>query len=1040
MKKVLVIGSGPIIIGQAAEFDYSGSQALGVLKEMNIKSVLINPNPATIMTDKAIADTVYMEPLDLDTIKRIIIKENPCGILSSFGGQSALNIAKDLASDGFLDKHEIKLLGCNLDAIKDAEDRFLFRNKMIEIGINVADGKIVEDIDEGVKYANIEGYPLIIRPAYTLGGAGGGFVHNESELRQTLKSGINQSQIGQCLLEKSIKGHSEIEFEIIRDSNGNCISVCHMENIDPVGIHTGESIVICPIQSLSDKEIQKLRSLSFEIVSSLKIIGACNVQLAYDKYNSKSYVIEVNPRVSRSSALASKATGYPIAKIAAKIALGQTLDKIKNPITKDTYASFEPAIDYVITKLPSWPFNKFKHANNTLGTQMKSTGETMAIGRNFTQSFLKALRSIEDEKSLNYLNCFKDTDTNELLDSLKRHTSYWYLELMELIRRKIGIETLQRITKLDPYFLYQFEKIIGFENEIRIQKILNAKMLTKFKNYGFTNEDIKNLNPIFKNIETELQDYNINPIVKCVDTCAAEFESTTPYYYQSYGAECENIKTDNNIVVIGSGPIRIGQGIEFDYSCVHALIELKKQGFTTIMINNNPETCSTDFSMSDKLYFEPLYHEDVINILKREKPKGVLVQFGGQTAINLSKRIEQAGFKLLGISSKTIDLCEDRKQFDTFLDKLKINRPKANSIEKVSDLENFNLDFPVMARPSFVIGGMDMKIIFDINELKEYIGEFNHINSPILVDEYIKGKEIEVDAITDSKEVFIPAILEHIERAGVHSGDSICVYPPQNLYKEVIDEVKNVTKKIALGLGLKGVINIQFTYKKGKLYVLEVNPRASRTVPFISKVTDVNIASLATQMMLGLDLNLNELKPKSNRIAVKVPVFSFSKLKGLEPSLGPIMKSTGEVMGIDTNFEDALHKGLKASGIKLPSYGKVLMTISDRYKDESVQIAKDLCKHGFKIYATKGTHENLINNQIDSVLVKKENDHLISLIKNKKVSMVINTLSKSKHSNSDGFKIRTAAIDEDIPCFTSIDTIANVLKIYDRKLTMVMEL
>lgn len=1044
IKKVLVIGSGPIVIGQAAEFDYSGSQALQILKSYGIETVLINPNPATIMTDESMADHIYLEPLTLEFVKKIIIKENPDGVLASFGGQTALNLAKELVESNFLKRENCELLGSSIEAIILSEDRFLFREKMISENINVPSGLIIANIDDGVNWAETNGYPVIIRPAYTLGGSGGGIANNKIELQKILKRGLRLSTIGQCLIESSIKGLKEIEFEIIRDHNDNCVSICHMENIDPVGIHTGESIVIAPIQSLTDKEIQQLRTLCFKVVRSLNIIGACNVQLAQDPDSSEYFVIEANPRVSRSSALASKATGYPIAKISTHVSLGKSLDEIINPITGKTFASFEPTLDYVICKIPRWPFDKFKTANRSLSTQMKSTGEVMSIGRTFEEAFLKGLRSLELKNATEYYQSFNHRKTDELILDLKKHTDNWFLELMELFRRDLTIEKAHEITEIDPYFLYRIQSIILKEKELANLKDLNRDTLYLLKKSGFTNKAISYFSNIsIYEIQLLLEKYSIKPVIKSVDSCAAEFEAITPYYYQTYDQESDAVQSLNKkVIILGSGPIRIGQGIEFDYSCVHSILAAKEMGFETVMINNNPETCSTDFSLSDRLYFEPLDTEDVINILKFEKPTGVIVQFGGQTAINLAADIEMAGFKILGTNLENINQAENRSDFEALLDHLTIRRPKACLLRSINDLTDClkKITFPVIARPSYVLGGMQMEVLYNRDELEQYLKMDLEISNekPILIDEYIKGKEIEVDAISDGEEVFIPGIMEHIERAGIHSGDSISVYPPQNLYPEVIKEVTETTIKIARALKIKGILNIQFTYKKGELYILEVNPRASRTVPFLSKMTKIPMANIATQIILGRKLKdfgyQTEVAPTPDFVSVKVPVFSFDKLSDVEPALGPEMKSTGEAIGVGPKLEIALYKGLLAQGIKLPETGRVLLTISDRYKKDIVEIAEAFSNLGFKIVATSGTaiflNEQTNIGVLEVSKIEESEYSLINMINDKKVDLIINTLSKDKKSNTDGFKMRRAALENNIPCFTSLDTVNAILKIY----------
>ncbi len=1039
-RKILVIGSGPIVIGQAAEFDYSGSQALQILKEEGISTVLVNPNPATIMTDKDMADKVYLEPLDVETLKKIIIKESPTGILSSFGGQTALNLSKKLAESGFLERENVRLLGSDLKSIKYAEDRFLFREKMIEMGVPVPPGIIVSNLEQAKEYAAKEGFPLIVRPAYTLGGSGGGLVNNLEDFLTVLSRGLDLSSIGQCLVERSIKGLKEIEFEVIRDREDNSLAICHMENIDPVGIHTGESIVVAPIQSLADTEIQFLRTMSLKIVSELNIIGACNVQLAHCSDTNQSYVIEVNPRVSRSSALASKATGYPIAKVATHVALDKTIDKILNPITGNTFASFEPTLDYVVVKIPRWPFDKFRAADKTLSTQMKSTGEVMSIGRNFSEAFLKAIRSLELKNATNYFNSFKDIDTKELKLNLKKHTCDWYLELLELLRRHCSLDEIHEITKISHYFLYRLKCITDLEKKIESSNALDETLLRELKTKGFSNSTISYFSKQPKiDISSKLKEFNIKPVVKSVDSCAGEFEASTPYYYQSYGSECDAglvESTKKKVVVLGSGPIRIGQGIEFDYSCVHSLLKLREEGIETIMINNNPETCSTDFSLSDKLYFEPLYDEDVLNILHREKPDGVIVQFGGQTSLKLTESIHNAGFTILGTSLDSINMAEDRDKFETLLDELEINRPKACIIQN-KDFKNDSLSYPVIVRPSYVLGGAHMEVLYTEKELNHYLERNESLleDHAILVDEYIKGKEIEVDALCDGDNVCIPGIMEHVERAGVHSGDSISVFPPQNLFTKVQEEVVQTTIKIAKALNVKGILNIQYTFKKGKLYILEVNPRASRTVPFLSKMTELPMAKIATGIMLGKTLKelnvLTGLLKEPDFISVKVPVFSFDKVLGAEVALGPEMKSTGEVLGVDKNFELALLKGLVASGVRLPSYGRVLMTISDRYKEDALELAKELDSLGYKIIATKGTKSFFeANSNLNVDLAHKINEANIgldTLIKSRKVDMVVNTLSQNKKSNSDGFKLRRLACENSIPCFTSLDTMSSII-------------
>jgi len=1036
-KKVLVIGSGPIIIGQAAEFDYSGSQCLQVLREKNIKSVLVNSNPATIMTDKTMADSVYMEPITEEFVQKIILKERPDALLSSFGGQTALNLTKTLAESGFLDRHGVNVLGSNLETIRTAEDRFLFREKMIEMGIPVADGKIVNNLDEGKLAFEEFGLPLIVRPAYTLGGAGGGLAYTLEEFEAILSNGLMLSSIGQCLVERSIAGYKEIEYEVIRDSKDNKVIICNMENFDPVGIHTGDSIVVAPSQTLSDEDYQNLRDVSLNVVSALGIEGACNVQLALDPYSKHCYIIEVNPRVSRSSALASKATGYPIAKIATHIALGHTLDEVMNPITGKTYACFEPSIDYIVTKFPRWPFDKFKTANRKLGSQMKSTGEVMSLGRSFEESLLKAVRSLEldfdhlQDKRLTGLSL------DELLEVIRCCDDRRIFAIAEFFRKGGTRNQVFDETKIDTFFLYKIEKIIALEEKVKESELDNSSLLYELKRNGFTNSFIARLKDLKEvDVQALLDKYSISPVVKLVDSCAAEFPALTPYFYQTYEEFDEwEPEKEKKIAILGSGPIRIGQGIEFDYSCVHALLACRESGYKTVMINNNPETCSTDFSFSDRLYFEPLFKEDVINILKREKPDGVIVQFGGQTAINLTEDIANAGFEIIGTSPASISQAEDREQFEALMNKLDIRRPKGLTLGDRSELESVKdkIDFPVMVRPSFVLGGLDMEIIHDLEELKSYLDNSDfkiNPSAPLLIDQYIKGVEIEVDGICDGEAVLIPGIMEHIERAGVHSGDSIAVYPPVNLFDEVKEKVIDITTKLAKALNVKGIFNIQFMYKKGDVYVIEVNPRASRTVPFLSKMTGISMANVATKLMLGNSLKdlgyEGGLYKTPDFYAVKVPVFSFDKLQDVEPALGPEMKSTGEVLGKDKSLTLAIYKGLLSLGLKLPEMGTLLMTISDRYKEEALPLAKGYTRLGFRLLATQGTAKFLNANGITDVeVVKKIEDGTYNLshyLKDGRIDLIINSLSKGKKSNTDGFHLRRAAFERKIPCFTSLET------------------
>ncbi len=1048
-KKVMVIGSGPIIIGQAAEFDYSGSQCLQVLRELGIESVLVNSNPATIMTDETMADKVYLEPITEKFIQDIIIKEKPDALLSSFGGQTALNMSKTLAETGFLEKHGVDVLGSNLKTIKTAEDRFLFREKMISMGIPVPEGKIVTTLDEGKKVLAEYGLPLIIRPAYTMGGSGGGLVRSEEEFLETLTKGLHLSSVTQCLVEKSIAGYKEIEYEVIRDKNDNTVIICNMENIDPVGIHTGDSIVVAPSQTLSDEDYQNLRDISINVVKALGIEGACNVQLALDPHSKHCIIIEVNPRVSRSSALASKATGYPIAKIATFIALGKDLDEVINPITGKTYASFEPSIDYIVSKFPRWPFDKFTTANKKLGSQMKSTGEVMALGRTLEESILKAVRSLELKYDHLEDESMKDLSKDELMEIILKQDDSRIFATAQYIRIGGDIEEIYQKTMIDKFFLNKIKKIIRVEERLASEE-LDKNLLYFAKYLGFTNSAIARFsNNSERDIEKLVDQFNIKPVIKLVDSCAAEFPAVTPYYYQTYDEYDEwEAEPEKKIAIIGSGPIRIGQGIEFDYSCVHSLLACRELGYKTIMINNNPETCSTDFSMSDRLYFEPLYKEDVLNILKREKPDGVIVQFGGQTAINLTKDIADAGFQIMGTVPEDIERAEDREQFEKVLDELDINRPKALTLSDVKEVDKIipEIQFPVMVRPSFVLGGQFMEIVHDEEDLRDYLKQEIIISKdrPLLIDQYIEGIEIEVDGLCDGDEVCIPGIMEHIERAGVHSGDSMAVYPTVKLFDEVKNKVVELTNKLAKALKIKGIFNIQFMHKKGKVYVIEVNPRASRTVPFLSKMTDIQMAQVATKFMLGKklsDLGLKAgVKETPDFWAVKVPIFSHDKLAGVEPGLGPEMKSTGEVMGKDKDLPMALYKGLLSLGIDLPKSKNILITLSDRYKEEGVELVKRFDKLGFKLHSTPGTAGFMKEHAgVEMEILHKIGNSEYTLhnyVLDGKLDVIINTLSKGKKSNTDGHLLRRTAFERRIPCFTSLDTAKSyldVLEYYEAK-------
>ncbi|WP_136606474.1 carbamoyl-phosphate synthase large subunit [Paenibacillus dokdonensis] len=1050
LKKILVIGSGPIVIGQAAEFDYAGTQACEALKEEGVEVVLINSNPATIMTDTNMADKVYIEPITLEFVTQIIRQERPDGLLPTLGGQTGLNMAVELAKAGILEQENVKLLGTQLTSIEKAEDRDLFRELMRELEQPVPESSIVTTLEESLVFAEEVGYPVIVRPAYTLGGTGGGICATEEELRETVSSGIRYSPIGQCLIEKSIAGMKEIEYEVMRDANDNCIVVCNMENFDPVGVHTGDSIVVAPSQTLSDREYQMLRSASLKIIRALNIEGGCNVQLALDPHSYQYYVIEVNPRVSRSSALASKATGYPIAKMAAKIALGYTLDELTNPVTGQTYACFEPTLDYIVSKIPRWPFDKFIHANRKLGTQMKATGEVMAIGRTFEESIHKAIRSLEIGV---HRLCLKGTDelSEEVLkERLVKVDDERIFLIAEAFRRGFDLQSIQDLTKIDWWFLDKLHGLIAFEAQIQ-QKELTYDTLYEAKRLGFTDRAIAEIraqaNADSYTTEAEVHDYriqhNLRPVYKMVDTCAAEFEASTPYYYSTYETENEVTKSNKEkVVVLGSGPIRIGQGIEFDYSTVHAVWAIQNAGYEAVIINNNPETVSTDFSTSDRLYFEPLFFEDVMNVIEQEKPIGVIVQFGGQTAINLAAPLSAAGVSILGTSLESIDEAENRKKFEALLSRLEIAQPKGSTVTSVDEAVGTaqSLGYPVLVRPSYVLGGRAMEIVYSDTELLSYMEEAVNINPdhPVLIDRYMLGKEVEVDAICDGETVIIPGIMEHIERAGVHSGDSIAVYPPQHLEQHLKDKVVSITTRIAKELKTIGLVNIQFVIYKDEVYVIEVNPRSSRTVPFLSKVTTIPMANLATQAILGKklkDLGYEEgMWPESEYVSVKVPVFSFAKLRRVEPTLGPEMKSTGEVMGRDLQYAKALFKGLIGAGMKIPSTGAIIVTVADKDKDEAVDLMKGFRRLGYKIYATGGTAKALEEAGILVTTVQKLSDgtpNILDLIRNGEAQFVFNTLTKGKTPERDGFRIRREAVENGVVCMTSLDTVKALLIMLD---------
>ncbi len=952
LKKILVIGSGPIVIGQAAEFDYAGTQACQALKEEGYEVVLINSNPATIMTDTNMADKVYIEPITLEFVTQIIRQERPDGLLPTLGGQTGLNMAVELARAGVLERENVKLLGTQLTAIEKAEDRDLFRDLMRELEQPVPESVIVTTVEAAVDFANEIGYPIIVRPAYTLGGTGGGICANEDELLETVASGIRYSPISQCLIEKSIAGMKEVEYEVMRDSNDSCIVVCNMENFDPVGVHTGDSIVVAPSQTLSDREYQMLRSASLKIIRALNIEGGCNVQFALDPFSYQYYVIEVNPRVSRSSALASKATGYPIAKMAAKIAIGYTLDEIVNPVTGQTYACFEPTLDYIVSKIPRWPFDKFLSANRKLGTQMKATGEVMAIGRTFEESIHKAVRSLEIGAHRIHLKDAAELKDEVLRIRLQKPDDERMFLVAEAFRRGYQLQEIQDLTKIDWWFLDKIEGIVRFEDELRRTSVLTEELLYSAKRKGFSDRSIaeiriegKHQTLIHENdIRALRKQLGMTPVYKMVDTCAAEFEATTPYYYSTYEVENEVTETTKQkVLVLGSGPIRIGQGIEFDYSTVHAVWAIQKAGYEAVIINNNPETVSTDFSTSDRLYFEPLFFEDVMNVIEQEKPIGVIVQFGGQTAINLAAPLTKAGVRILGSSLESIDEAEDRKKFEALLRRLDIRQPEGKTVTTVDAAVETaqGLGYPVLVRPSYVLGGRAMEIVYSDEELLTYMVQAVKINPehPVLIDRYMLGKEAEVDAICDGDTVLIPGIMEHVERAGVHSGDSIAVYPPQSLSDKWKQQMIDITIKIAKELKVIGLVNIQFVIFQDEVYVIEVNPRSSRTVPFLSKVTNIPMANLATQAILGTklaDLGYTEgLWPEDDMVSVKVPVFSFAKLRRVDPTLTPEMKSTGEVMGRDHQYAKALYKGLIGAGMRIPPTGSIIATVADKDKARS---------------------------------------------------------------------------------------------------------
>lgn len=1102
ISKVLVIGSGPIVIGQAAEFDYAGVQACRALKEEGIEVILVNSNPATIMTDENIADKIYLQPLTPEALEYIIKKERPDGLIASLGGQTGLNLAVQLNDKGILKEYNVNVLGTNIDSIKKAEDRELFKNLMQKIGEPVPESEIISSYDDALSFAKKIGFPIIIRPAYTLGGSGGGIAHNEIEYEEIVYSGLAMSPINQVLVEKSIAGYKEIEYEVMRDGNDTCIIVCNMENVDPIGIHTGDSIVVAPSQTLTNNEFQMLRSSAIKIIRALEIEGGCNVQYALDTVSNQYYVIEVNPRVSRSSALASKATGYPIARVTTKIAIGYNLHEIKNAITGKTVAAFEPSIDYVVTKIPKWPFDKFAYGDRILGTKMKATGEVMAIGRTFESSFKKAIASIEDKKTGLLNSKFVELTTDQLIVDLAIQDDRRIFRLAEALKRNVDVDFINKITKIDRWFINKIKNIVDFAMELASLRTKDANsrlglpaqqheaytspqpsyniphssplshvdrennnqkresvstyysLLTshylKAKEMGFLDEEISYLTGIsMDDVDKFKKDNRIRASFKIVDTCAAEFEAQTPYYYSTYGEECEieeaksklkikdkeysqnNTAIKETIMVLGSGPIRIGQGIEFDYCSVHAAWAIKNNGYESVMVNSNPETLSTDFDIADRLYFEPMNIENIMNIVEKENPKGVLVQFGGQTAINLAEKLERRGVKILGTSLKSTDITEDRELFGHLLKELNIPQPKGRGVKTLVEAIEAakEIGYPVLVRPSYVIGGRGMQVVYDDEELVTYINDaIQFSDNVILIDQYIEGHEVELDAISDGNDVLIPGINEHIERAGVHSGDSISVYPAQHINKQIINKLVEYTKKIAQKLEIKGLMNIQFIIKDDIAYIIEVNPRASRTVPIMSKVTNIPMVDIAVNAILGKTIRQQGYNPglakTTSLVCVKVPIFSFQKLNRIDPALAPEMKSTGEVLGIDKTYEKALIKAFIAAGYKFPiDKQRILVSLNDHYKKPALDIIKGYFDAGFLVMATWGTHKFLEKNGVPSKMIEKFMfDKLQKRMKEGRLALVINTPTIGKDSERRGFQMRTLAEMYGIPCFTSIDT------------------
>ena len=1051
IKKVLVIGSGPIVIGQAAEFDYSGTQACAAIKEEGVEVVLVNSNPATIMTDRQMADKTYIEPLTVEYLEKIIDKERPDSVIAGMGGQTGLNMTCELYDRGILDKYNVRVIGTSIESIKEGEDRDSFKRLMERTNQPIAPSEIVTDVESGLAFAEKIGYPVIVRPAYTLGGTGGGIAENPDELVEILSQGLHLSRVGQVLLEKSIKGWKEIEFEVIRDGHGNCITVCSMENIDPVGVHTGDSIVVAPALTLADKEYQMLRKAAIDIINSIEIKGGCNVQFALDPNSFDYAVIEINPRVSRSSALASKATGYPIAKISAKIALGYNLDEIKNAVTGKTYACFEPAIDYVVTKIPKWPFDKFFAAKRNLGTKMMATGEIMSIGNSLEASLLKGIRSLEIGQFTLERESSKKRSVIELRKRVCVPDDERLFDLAELIRRNYRLEKIAEITGMDMFFLKKIKNIVDAEEEFKKLTLddLDYDTMKYYKKLGFADRGMAQLigcKP--SDIYEKRKALGIIPVYKMVDTCAGEFEAVSPYYYSTYDDENEAISNKGKkVIVIGSGPIRIGQGIEFDYCSVHSIFALKKAGVETIIINNNPETVSTDFDTSDKLYFEPLTEEDVYNIIELEKPDGVILQFGGQTAIKLANFLDEMNVPIFGTQPKYIDAAEDREKFDDLLEKLDIKRPKGKAIWSVEEgiAEANRLEYPLLVRPSYVLGGQGMEITHNEEDLVRYLTEAFHKDkkNPVLIDRYLGGREIEVDAICDGTDVLIPGIMEHLERAGVHSGDSVSIYPPQNVPEHIIEKIKDVTYRIAIELNVIGMINIQFIEFRDELYIIEVNPRSSRTVPYITKVTNVPVIDVATRIMLGESLKdmgyTTGIAPVTNTVAIKVPVFSTEKLPQVEVSLGPEMRSTGEVLGVGRTFTEAMYKGFIGAGTPIPQRGsRILVSVREIDKDNFLPMAKSFTKMGCKFIATPGTAKYLADNGIETEVCKKISDgipNVLDIIRSGMVDMIIDIPKKGNDAHSDGFKMRRCAAECTIPMMTSLDTVGALVKVMEEKLS-----